>query len=298
MFASHTSELGRHPTDGNDSFVATVMRTIATIKGGVYTDEQDTTFHAEPVVPAEMCRRTVAECDVYLGIIGYRHGSVVADDPDERSLWSWSLAKPGASASRICCSCGRQRRRRLRSSRNPAVQGSLRSDNGYGESRNWSSHRSPRPPSSLTQSNVRTTAVHAPRPLAHEQGLVQRQRPNDWDSVIIGIDQGLAVCHHRIVDGVPVTPHRIGDLGHRSGVAADLFTHPPTGSGGEPVTSRGDLWMLKRSGPDTAAEPWAPPPSPDDSQDGGAMGGLRFSTVRWSFVALILPVWIALIAAG
>ena len=53
---------------------------------GIKAEEQDTTFHAEPVIPAEMCRRKVAECDVYVGIIGYRHGTVVADDPHERSF--------------------------------------------------------------------------------------------------------------------------------------------------------------------------------------------------------------------
>ena len=44
------------------------------------------TFTAEDQSSAEVCRRRLAGCDVYVGIIGFARGTIVEDDPAGRSF--------------------------------------------------------------------------------------------------------------------------------------------------------------------------------------------------------------------
>jgi WD40 repeat protein len=76
VFLSHTSELARFPR--GRSFVAVAKNAIRRA-GHVAVEMSD--FPAHPGSPAELCRERVASCDVYVGLLGFRYGSLVRDEP-------------------------------------------------------------------------------------------------------------------------------------------------------------------------------------------------------------------------
>ena len=79
MFVSRTSELVRLPS--NESFAAAAHSAI-TKAGHAVVDMSD--FAADSRPPVAVCQGRVRSADVYVGLIGFRWGSAVADDPDPR----------------------------------------------------------------------------------------------------------------------------------------------------------------------------------------------------------------------
>ena len=76
VFISHTSELRDFPAGG--SYVAAVERAISAC-GHVIVDMAE--FPAADLPAAGLCRERVRSCDVYVGVLGTRYGSVVPDLP-------------------------------------------------------------------------------------------------------------------------------------------------------------------------------------------------------------------------
>ena len=78
VFVSHTSELRNFPAGGK-SYIAEAERAISAA-GHVVVDMAD--FPAADESAAELCAGRVRGCDVYVGVLGTRYGSPVADRPE------------------------------------------------------------------------------------------------------------------------------------------------------------------------------------------------------------------------
>jgi WD40 repeat protein len=89
VFLSHTSEFTCFPQ--GRSFVALAKDAIRKA-GHAAVDMSD--FPAYPDSPAELCRKRVTSCDVYVGLLGFRYGSLV---PDEQTISYTELEFTAAS---------------------------------------------------------------------------------------------------------------------------------------------------------------------------------------------------------
>lgn len=77
VFLSHTSEFAAHPK--SKSYVDAAKDACNSNECLV---EDMSGWSAADFRPAEVCRRRVRGCDVYVGIIGFSYGSPVLDEPD------------------------------------------------------------------------------------------------------------------------------------------------------------------------------------------------------------------------
>jgi hypothetical protein len=76
VFLSHTAELSQYPV--GDSFVAAARRAVERARHAVV---EMGTWTAADLPPAQLDARKLADCDVYVGIVGFRWGSPVREDP-------------------------------------------------------------------------------------------------------------------------------------------------------------------------------------------------------------------------
>jgi uncharacterized protein DUF4062 len=73
VFLSHTSELRKYPS--HVSYVAAAEEAVTNI-GWVPIDMKY--FPASDRVPAQECIESVSKADIFVGIIGFRYGSLVS----------------------------------------------------------------------------------------------------------------------------------------------------------------------------------------------------------------------------
>ncbi|WP_261567711.1 NB-ARC domain-containing protein [Frankia gtarii] len=77
VFLSHTGELSQIPAER--SWVRAAADAVGRME---FVAVDMASFAVADTPPAEVCERKVAECDVYVGIIGFRYGSPVRDRPE------------------------------------------------------------------------------------------------------------------------------------------------------------------------------------------------------------------------
>jgi hypothetical protein len=85
--------------------------------------------------------------------------------------------------------------------------------------------------------------------VAQEQDLVESERRDDAEAVLVVINQGLAVAQEGVVHGVPVTTEFVGDLFHAAPVLANLLGEPATRAVGDEEAGKANAGVDFAPGP-------------------------------------------------